>query len=71
MPNDTKWNALVREWERQNRELHDFETSLAALGASTLRVPTDALAAIDSACADSLVSSSSTSPLSAHFGLRG
>lgn len=68
MPTDTKWTALLTEWERQNREFEQFESTLSALGNQPLGVPNDALNAIDDACADALAPMRSTSiPL----GFRG
>jgi len=72
MPNDEKWTALLTEWERQNREFEQFESTLSAFGNQMLGVPNEALHAIDDACADAIAPHHSASiPLSIPLGFRG
>ena len=65
-PND-KWNALLSEWERQNREYAEFEATLNDCAIPTLQVPNDILDAFTDACAPSRAFSPSSVPLT---GLR-
>ncbi len=62
-----KWNALLTEWERQNAQLAEFESTLNDCAIPTLQVPTEVLDAFTDACAPSPASSRCAPPFT---GLR-